>query len=174
MSGRGASSARAPQGRWSAASEPLVVAVTEADRRTRTIEVIAAHGHAKDVSEADVVVTGGQRLKTAENFQILSEQADQFDGAVGATRAAVDAGLQPQSRQVGLTAKVVTPRLYFACGVDGAIQHLSGMRGSKVIVAINKKAMAPIFEAATYGCVADLFTLVPLVTQELKRTNGKH
>jgi electron transfer flavoprotein alpha subunit len=84
----------------------------------------------------------------------------------------VDAEYQPVSRQVGLTGKVVNPRLYIACGIDGAVQHLAGMRGSKVIVAINTKADAPIFSVATYGCVVDLFTLVPLLTEEFRRSNA--
>ncbi len=129
----------------------------------------AGAGAIKDVTEADVIVSGGRSLKSEENFGIIYELAAALDGAVGASRAAVDAGYQPHSRQVGLTGKVVTPKLYIACGIDGAIQHLAGMRGSKVIVAINTKRDAPIFEHATYGCVADLFTLVPLLTEEVRR-----
>ncbi|MBK9189096.1 MAG: electron transfer flavoprotein subunit alpha/FixB family protein [Phycisphaerales bacterium] len=151
---------------------PLSVALDAGDAKAKTLESARSGGQTKDVAEADVIVTGGQSLKTTENFKILQELADELDGAVGATRAAVDAGLQPYPKQVGLTGKTVTPRLYIACGVDGAVQHLAGMRGSKVVVAINTKKEAPIFGEATYGCVADLFTLVPLITQEVKKLHG--
>ena len=147
----------------------LSVELSEADRCVKVLDVVQTGGVKKDVSEADVIVSGGRSLKSEESFGILYELAEVLDGAVGASRAAVDAGYQPQSRQVGLTGKVVNPQLYIACGIDGAIQHLAGMRGSKVIVAINTKPTAPIFEVATYGCVADLFTLVPLLTTEMER-----
>ncbi|MGB0715690.1 MAG: electron transfer flavoprotein subunit alpha/FixB family protein [Phycisphaerae bacterium] len=135
-------------------------------------EVVSTTSGIKDVTEADIVVSGGRSLKSEENFKIIYDLAETLDGAVGASRAACDAGYQPHSRQVGLTGKVVTPALYIACGIDGAIQHLAGMRGSKVIVAINTKAEAPIFKVATYGCVADLFDLVPLLTEEFNRLKG--
>jgi electron transfer flavoprotein alpha subunit len=148
---------------------PLVPGLTEEDTRVTVVDVVRAGGATKDVAEADVIVSGGRSLKSEESFRIIEDLAEALDGAVGASRAAVDAGYQPASRQVGLTGKVVTPRLYIACGIDGAVQHLAGMRGSRVIVAVNTKAEAPIFDVATYGCVADLFTLVPLLTAELRQ-----
>ncbi|MBI1824986.1 MAG: electron transfer flavoprotein subunit alpha/FixB family protein [Planctomycetes bacterium] len=141
----------------------------DSDKRIAVKEIAATGSGVKDVTEADIVVSGGRALKTAENFKIIYALAEVLDGAVGASRAACDAGYQPHTRQVGLTGKVITPKLYIACGIDGAIQHLAGMRGSKVIVAINTKKDAPIFKVATYGCVCDLFTLVPLLTEELKK-----
>lgn len=148
---------------------PLAGSFEPDDPAVQFVELLRSAGGTKDVTEADVIVAGGRSLKSEANFQILYELAEVLDAAVGASRAAVDAGYQPHSRQVGLTGKIVTPRLYIACGIDGAIQHLAGMRGSKVIVAINTNPDAPIFQVATYGCVADLFELVPLLTQEFRR-----
>ena len=142
------------------------------DLELETIDVVGTTTGVKDVAEADIIVSGGRSLQSEENFAMLYEMAALLDAAVGASRAAVDAGYQPHSRQVGLTGKVVTPRLYSACGIDGAIQHLAGMRGSKVIVAINTKRDAPIFGVATYGIVADLFDMVPLLTEEVRRLKG--
>ncbi len=132
-------------------------------------EVVGTTSGVKDVTEADIVVSGGRSLKSEENFEIIYDLAAVLDAAVGASRAACDAGYQPHSRQVGLTGKTVTPKLYMAFGIDGAIQHLAGMRGSKVIVAINTKKEAPIFNVATYGCVADLFVMAPLLCEEFKK-----
>ncbi len=150
----------------------IEVALAESDCRARVDEIVRTGGGIKDVTEADIVVSGGRSLKSEENFRIIYELAKVLDGAVGASRAAVDAGYQPHSRQVGLTGKVVTPVLYIACGIDGAIQHLAGMRGSKIIVAINTKRDAPIFDVADYGCVADLFDLVPLLTEQVRELNS--
>jgi electron transfer flavoprotein alpha subunit len=141
---------------------------------TRVVETrsIAGSGPLRDVTQADIIVTGGRSLKSEENFKIIYELAEAIDGAVGATRAAVDAGYQPHARQIGLTGKMVAPRLYIACGVHGAIQHLAGMRSSRTIVAINTNRDAPIFEVATYGCVADLFEVVPALTKALRDGAG--
>ncbi|MFQ5495500.1 MAG: FAD-binding protein, partial [Phycisphaerae bacterium] len=158
-----------PQDGAAAETVPLAVSFSDDDRRAVVKEVVSTTAGVKDVTEADIVVSGGRSLKSEESFKIIFDLAGVLDAAVGASRAACDAGYQPHSRQVGLTGKVVTPKLYIACGIDGAIQHLAGMRGSKVIVAINTKKEAPIFKVANYGCVVDLFTLVPLLTEEFAR-----
>ncbi len=147
-------------------------AAAPGDERLTVQEVARTGGEVKDVTEADIIVSGGRALKNEDNFRLLYELAKELDGAVGASRAACDAGYQPHSRQVGLTGKTVTPRLYIACGISGAIQHLAGMRGSKVIVAINTDKEAPIFKVADYGIVADLFKVVPAMTAEVLRMKG--
>jgi electron transfer flavoprotein alpha subunit len=152
----------------------FAVNLSDADIRAKVVSVEKSDAGKLDVAEADIVVSGGRGFKGPENFHLVESLASVMGGAVGASRAVVDAGWRPHGEQVGQTGKTVSPTLYVACAVSGAMQHLAGMSSSKYIVAINTDPEAPIFKAASYGIVGDVFEVLPQLTEAIKQIKASN
>ncbi|HLW48847.1 MAG TPA: electron transfer flavoprotein subunit alpha/FixB family protein [bacterium] len=148
---------------------PVAFNMDAGDVRTRVVEVSAIKRETVPLTEADIIVSGGRGLRGPENFALLDKLAKELGAAVGSSRPPVDSGWVPHDYEIGQTGKTVNPQLYIACGISGAPQHLAGMSGSRYIVAINKDPQAPIFGIATYGVVGDVFEILPLLTEEVRK-----
>ncbi len=153
--------------------EPAGIELSDAAKAAKITErVVAERGERPELTEAAIVVSGGRGVGNADNFALIEKLADSLGAAVGASRAATDAGWYPHQFQVGQTGKTVSPQLYLAVGISGAIQHRAGMQTSKTIMVVNKDPEAPIFELADFGVVGDLFAVVPQLTEEVERRSA--